>query len=115
MQYYERPQINVLKGEEAVEVLNDYINELRENKPDELTKNQTTTMIKLAEGLIQAIESDQSTEGSRLKIPQVLSTLSSAITTNIAKILKEPSPPSPSHQISSQNHHLPPPPNEHIR
>ncbi len=110
MHYCDRPQIVVLKGEEAVEGLTNYIRELRENKPEELTEGQTEVMIKLAEGLIQAIKNEPSTTEKKLEIHRLFNRLTSAMSTSLSKLLQEPSPPtSPTQTISSLNHHLLPP------
>lgn len=61
LQDFERPEIRVLKGEEAKRVLAEYIEELETSKPEELTEEQTKTMIKLAKGLVSAIENEKTT------------------------------------------------------
>ncbi len=109
MQYCERPQTYVLKGEEALEVLNKYVEELKENKPEELTEEQAKIMIKLAKGLIHTIEKEPSPHQSRLETPQLLNKLRRTISSNLYKLLQEPSPPtSPTQTISSLDHHLSP-------
>ena len=61
MQPLKRPEIYVLKGEGAVNVLEAYVAELRENRPDELTETQAEALVKLAEGLITAIDEEVAT------------------------------------------------------
>jgi len=58
MQHYYKPKVVVLKGEDAIEVLEEYITELEYNKPEELSQKQAQVMIKLAKGLISTIEEE---------------------------------------------------------
>lgn len=58
MQPIEIPDFQVLRGEEAVKALRDYIEELEKQKGDELTDKQTAALIKLAKGLISSIETE---------------------------------------------------------
>jgi hypothetical protein len=67
LQYYDRPEVLVLKGEEAVEVLQKYVKELEEAKPKELTKKQAKAMIKLANGLMSAIKEEVATREASKK------------------------------------------------
>ncbi len=67
MEHFERPSIVVLKGEEAIETLNNYIHELKEGSAEELTEEQTRVMIKVAEGLIQTIHDSTTTHESSRK------------------------------------------------
>ncbi len=66
------PEFPILCGEKAIETLYDFINELEEQRGKELTKKQTTALIKLAKGLISCIEaekrSDTSDKGMRFVI-----------------------------------------------
>ncbi len=89
MQYWQHPEIVVLKGEEAIEVLEEYINELREGKAEELTPNQTNIMIKLAKSLISAID-EETTILETAKHSALVPKLKNAITKHI---LQEPSDP----------------------
>jgi hypothetical protein len=52
MEYLIIPMFQTLRGEEAIEALTEYIKGLEEQKPVELTKKQTNTLIKFARGLI---------------------------------------------------------------
>ncbi|MCK4498694.1 hypothetical protein KAH85_03820 [Candidatus Bathyarchaeota archaeon] len=63
MQYLKCPETYVLKGEEAVGALEAYIAELKEKKPDELTETQAGAMVRLAEGLISAIDGEAAASG----------------------------------------------------
>jgi hypothetical protein len=58
MQYIYIPEFQALRGEEAIKALNDYIRELEEQKPVELTDTQVNALIKFAQGLISFIETD---------------------------------------------------------
>ncbi len=62
MQHFKRPEIMVLKGEEAITVLNEYIFELEEQRQEELTQEQAKAMIKLAKGLISIIQAETQTQ-----------------------------------------------------
>jgi hypothetical protein len=62
MQPLKRPKSYVLKGEGAVNVLEAYVAEMKENRPDELTETQAEALVKLAEGLITAIAAEDMTE-----------------------------------------------------
>jgi len=116
MQYFEKPKIVVLKGEEAVEVLNNYIKELGENKPEELTEGQTKAMIKLAEGLIQTIEHESSNQENKQEIPQLLNKLGTKLAAKLSQLFhEESSTTSPSQTTSPLIHDLPTPLNQQIR
>jgi hypothetical protein len=65
-----RPEIIVLKGEEALEVLTRYVEELREGQAKELTEKQIETMTKLANSLISTIKSEAASHKSTLKNSQ---------------------------------------------
>ena len=78
MKYIERPEIHVLRGERAIVALKDYIDELNENNPEDLTKTQTKAMIKLAQSLISTINSkkDKSNNGKHsFNLPNLKSRL----------------------------------------
>ena len=82
MQYFEKPEVYVLKGEEAIETLNNYIHELKEGTAQELTEEQTKAMIKLAEGLIQTIQNDTPTREKTKKatfLPKITETVKKLI------------------------------------
>ena len=72
-QYFERPNTVVVKGEQAVAVLNEFINELQKGQAEELTQKQTDAMIKLTKGLISTIESETQTPPKKLVsfLPQI--------------------------------------------
>ncbi len=111
MQHYQRPGIVVLKGEEAIEVLEEYINELREGKAEELTANQTEAMIKLATGLISAID-EETTILEPPKQSQLVPKLKNLIIKHILQEPKEPSSPvlpeSPDSNTRVAHYHPPP-------
>jgi len=58
MQPIEIPKFPILRGEEAIEALYDFINELKEGRGKELTDKQTNALVKLAEELISSIEAE---------------------------------------------------------
>lgn len=58
MQPLEIPKFPVLRGKKAINALYDFINELEEQKGNELTEKQTKALIKLAEGLISTITAE---------------------------------------------------------
>lgn len=59
MQSIMLPKFPQLKGKDAIEVLNNFIKEL-ETGDKELTKHQTLTLKKMAEGIISSIEAEES-------------------------------------------------------
>ena len=62
MQPYYKPKTLVLKGEDAIQALNNYVKEIEKGQTVELTKKQAKAMVKLAKGLISAIEVDARTQ-----------------------------------------------------
>ena len=62
MQNIELPKFKVLKGKEAIKVLHEYIDELQQGKENILTEEQTSFMIKIAQGLISSIENETKSE-----------------------------------------------------
>jgi len=58
MQPVKIPEFPKLRGEEAVEALNDFIKELGEQRGKELTDKQTNALIKFSLGLISSIEAE---------------------------------------------------------
>jgi len=58
MQPVEIPEFPRLRGEEAIEALQDFIRELEEQRGKELTDKQTTALTKLSLGLISSIEAE---------------------------------------------------------
>lgn len=62
MQPYYKPKTIVLKGEDAIQALNNYVKEVEEGQAEELTKKQARAMVKVAKGLISAINADARTQ-----------------------------------------------------
>jgi uncharacterized protein YycO len=91
MEYFERPKIHVLRGDRAVEALNKYVEELEENKPEELTEAQTKAMIKFAKGIISAIQ-DETNVLESVKQLYLLDKLKKAVKT-VSQVLQEPAEP----------------------
>jgi hypothetical protein len=58
MQLIEIPEFPILRGEKAIWVLHDFIDELEEQRGRELTEKQTAALIKFARGLISCIEAE---------------------------------------------------------
>ena len=58
MQPVEIPEFPKLRGEEAIEALNDFVRELEEQRGKELTDKQTTALMKFSLGLISSIEAE---------------------------------------------------------
>jgi len=56
MQYLNIPTYQTLRGEEAIKALNEYIKELEEQKPEELTDKQVKALTKFARRLISSIK-----------------------------------------------------------
>jgi hypothetical protein len=69
MQYLNIPTFQTLCGEAAVKALNDYVKDLAEQKPEELTDNQAKVLTTLARALIFSIQSEK-TETSKENIRQ---------------------------------------------
>ena len=74
MQCIEIPEFSTLRGEEAIRALHEYIRELEEQKSEELTKKQTEALIKFAQGLISAIETEPRsvTAEKKIKLPRLV-------------------------------------------
>ena len=53
------PEFPKLRGEEAIEVLHDFIRELEEQRGKELTTKQTNALTKFSLGLISSIEAEK--------------------------------------------------------
>jgi hypothetical protein len=62
MQNIELPRFRILKGKEAIKALHEYIDELQKTKENILTAEQTSVMIKLAQGLIATIKDEAQSE-----------------------------------------------------
>ena len=58
MPYMYIPEFPTLRGEAAIKALNEYIAELEEQKPVELTDKQVNAIIKFARELITSIRSE---------------------------------------------------------
>ncbi len=56
------PEFPRLQGEEAIEALHNFIEELNSKENKELTKKQTKTLTKLAKGIIASIEAAKTEE-----------------------------------------------------
>ena len=62
MAFIEMPEIPVLRGEEAVEVLNQKIEEFQQEKGKRLTEKQAEALTKAANQMILMIRSEPPTE-----------------------------------------------------
>ena len=103
MQEFKRPQTYVLRGEEAIEALNEYINEITFNKPEELTECQVNVMVKLAQNLIQTIEDETPVKSKNFRFtPKVKQTIG-----NLFSILKSVSTSSELYEATQdpENHY----------
>ena len=58
MEYIEIPEFPRLRGEKAIDALSDFINEIEEQRGEELTEKQTAALIKLAKALISYIDAE---------------------------------------------------------
>jgi hypothetical protein len=58
MEYPQKPVIVTFRGEEAKRILEEYVRELEQNKPDELTEAQAKVMKRVARELIVVIEGE---------------------------------------------------------
>jgi|GEM_PF-4454270 len=101
MQYFEMPELSVLRGEDAVAALQEYIDELEENRDEDLTESQTKALIRLAKGLISTIEAEPHVCEPKRK-PQILTRLKSAITENIQSLIKETTDSVPDDKVAFQ-------------
>ncbi len=68
--FIEIPEFPTLRGQEAIDALNEIIRELEEQKGKELTKKQAKALIKFANGLISSIETEMSSETSGKNKPK---------------------------------------------
>ena len=71
MQFIEIPEFPRLRGEKAIEALYDFVDELEEQRGEELTDKQTTALIKFAWGLISSIEAEKQLGTSEKDIKEV--------------------------------------------
>jgi hypothetical protein len=58
LKFIKIPEVRRLHGEEAVEVLKDYIDGLKHDKEKKLTKKQKRALIKISGSLITSIEAE---------------------------------------------------------
>ena len=58
MQNVRIPEFPMLRGEEAIEALEEFVRELEEQRGKELTDKQTTALIKFSFGLIASIQAE---------------------------------------------------------
>jgi len=58
MEYPRKPVIVTFRGDEAKRILEEYVRELEQNKPDELTEAQAKVMKRVARELIVVIEGE---------------------------------------------------------
>jgi len=92
MQPYYKPEILVLKGEDAIQVLNKYVKELEEGQAEELTKKQAKAMVKLTKGLIKTIEAETRTQ-EPVRNTNLLLKLRETIRKYVPQTLQEPTKP----------------------
>lgn len=78
------PRYPRLRGEKAVRFLQDFINELEEQRGEELTEKQTTALIKFAKGLISSIEAETHSDKA-IKEMRLESRLKKAIVQHISE------------------------------
>jgi len=115
MQPYYKPEILVLEGEEAVQVLNEYVKELMEGQAEELTKEQAKVMIKLAKGLISTIEEEAQNQ-VRTEKTQLLPNLKNIIKNRVSQTLQKiPKPSLPEKLDSAIISHNPLPLSHEVR
>ena len=114
IQYLDRPKTVVLKGEQALAVLNEYIHELQMGFAEELTRRQTEAMIKLAKGLISTIESETQTPPKTQVpfLPQIKGTIEKFLPPLIEQIKQLDFP---TQANSKPNLHHPPLPHTYIQ
>ena len=94
MQFVEIPEFPRLCGQKAVEALCDFVDELEEQRGEELTDKQTTALIKFARGLISSIEvemrssiSDKDIRETRF-VGQLKETITQYIPKSVSKALR---------------------------
>ena len=110
MQPYYKPEILVLKGEDAIQVLNEYVKELEEGQAEELTKKQARAMVKLAKGFIKSIEAEARTH-EPVRNTNLLLKLRETVRKYVPQTLQEPTQPIRSSKVlSSRTLHYHPPP-----
>jgi hypothetical protein len=107
MQHLNRPEITVLKGEEAVAVLSKYIEELEKTRPEELSRAQAEAMKKLARGLISAIE-EEATLSAPSTRSRVTTRLRRAVSGVFSQLLQEAENPIPCSLQKTISHYPPP-------
>lgn len=114
MQYFEMPELSVLRGEDAVAALQEYIDELEENGDEDLTQSQTEALIRLAKGLISTIEAESPVCEPKRK-PQILTRLIGVITENVQSLIKEAADPVLEERVASHSDVFPSPIPQHPR
>jgi hypothetical protein len=63
----EVPEFPILRGQDAIDALNEIIEEFKEQKGKELTAKQAKALIKFADGLILSIQAEMSSEAQAKK------------------------------------------------
>jgi len=56
MEYLTIPEFPVLRGEKAIKAPNGFVNELEERRCEQLTEEQTTTLINIAKALLSSVQ-----------------------------------------------------------
>ena len=64
------PEFPVLRGQDAIDALNEIIKELKEQKDKELTPKQAKALTRFANGLILSIQAEMSSETPTKKTPK---------------------------------------------
>lgn len=116
MQQFEMPELSVLRGEDAVAALQEYIDQLEENGDEDLTESQTKALIRLARGLISTIEAESHACEPKRK-PQILTRLRRALTENVQSLIKVTPDSVPEEKFVSHldTYHCPTPQQSRIR
>lgn len=64
------PEFPILRGQDAIDALNEIVKELKEQKDKELTVKQAKALTKFANGLILSIQAEMSSETPTKKRPK---------------------------------------------
>lgn len=64
------PEFPILRGQDAIDALNEIVKELKEQKDKELTVKQAKALTKFANGLILSIQAEMSLETPTKKRPK---------------------------------------------
>lgn len=107
MQYLNKPEVVVVKGEEAIGILSKYIEELERAPPEELSKAQAEAMKKLARGMISAIEEEVDLSGPPAH-SRVTTRLRRAVSSVFSQLLQEEENPMPCSPRETMSYHPPP-------